>query len=230
MKDSKSRTVRLVQQHAQLIRRSFDSHFEGRYSRPGNCRHLIITQLLDVLEQECFSLTGFDSRQRVRDLFPPCHSIKRIRRGRGDQGRLIANERARSPPGSCSRGPTPVDQNAEQPMPEAFTIRTAAERSIGAHESVLDGFLRLGMIAEHPRGIPSCPIAVPIDEDAESLGVTGHDTGDDLRVACHYLGRPRSGVRGHPAEGSARKRSPLAREGATPSSPMRPQGSRIKIF
>src|SRR4051794_40495610 len=69
-------------------------------------------------------------------------------------------------------GPTAVDQNPEQPSPEAIRLSTTFDRTVGPEEGILERLLGVALVAEQMKGIA-----------AEAKPVTDHERRVGLPVA-----------------------------------------------
>ena len=86
----------------------------------------------------------------------------------------------RAPPAGRA---APVGENREQPTAEACRLAASVERSIRAHERILQRILGILAIAEHVQR-----------ESRVSIPVPGHEQGIRFRIAFEHGGHER-GVR-----------------------------------
>jgi len=68
----------LPQHHAQAFARALYPHLQSRNPGPCESGHLFITQIFDMLQQECFPLVRLEPPQGSVDLFPPFPPFRRM--------------------------------------------------------------------------------------------------------------------------------------------------------
>src|SRR5689334_7765036 len=200
----------VTQQLTQPIAGTHDAHLERRHAGARQSRHLVVAQLLHVLEQKCFALLGAQPAQRPVDLFAPRVPLCRMLFGGIVQRQIVADERARAATAARSDGPTAIYENTKQPRAESLRILTPGERSIRARERVLQGFLRVLAIAQHVERVPRVPIAISLHQLGVQLGITPEHACDDLRVRT-----------------TIHKGETLAWSGGSPTTTTQPAGLRL---
>src|SRR5215831_7427307 len=184
---SSSDTVHLTQQLAQAFAGAHYPHLERRNPDACELRHLVVAQLLYILQQEGFALVGPQLLQSAIDFFAPRGSLGRMILRRTEQRRLVRHERPRPSPPSRPDGPAPVDQDAEQPGPESFGILALRQRSVRPRERVLQRLFRVLAVAEHVKRVAGIPVAIPLDQCPERLHIAAQHVGYDdcVRASFH---------------------------------------------
>lgn len=171
-----------MQQHAQPLTRSFDPHLQGGNSDTGDRRHLIVPQVLDVLQQECLPLIRIQALQGTFQFFSPCRAFGRVLLGGAKEGDVVVDERSlpATPPRSGS--PAAISQDAKEPWSETLRVITLGQRSIGSDEGVLQGLFRILPTTEHSYGIS--PVLSPISRHDHGVGpgVSSQDTSHDRGI------------------------------------------------
>src|SRR5512146_3114467 len=94
---SSSRTVHLTQQVAEPVACAHHAHLERRHADAGHPRHLLVSQLFDVLEQERLSLFRAQLLEGSLDLLAPGRAVLRVLLGSAEHRRLVNDEGARAP-------------------------------------------------------------------------------------------------------------------------------------
>src|SRR5690348_1073894 len=117
----------VTQKLTQAIAGSHHSHLQGGYAHPGQLRHLLVSQLFDVLQQERFTLLGPQTTQRPLDLFAPGTTLGRMLLSRLVQGQIVADERPRPTSATCTNSAAAIYQNAKQPCAEPLGIFAPSE-------------------------------------------------------------------------------------------------------
>src|SRR5947208_9485175 len=168
-----SNTLGLFQHRLELLARPLDAHLQRGDTRAGEPRHVLVLELLDMLEEERLTRVGRETRQRPSDRVVPLGPPVRSRQRRGLECRRIVDEPAGPARGGRAGRAAPVHQNAVQPRTEALGIVAACERAIGADEGVLQHLFRVFPISEQVQRVPAQAIAIPRDEIGVSTGVAG---------------------------------------------------------
>src|SRR2546430_13620668 len=98
-----SNTFRLPENDLQLLAGAFDPHLQRRYPRAGQLRHLLVLQILDVLEEERFPVFRGEPAERPADGIVPLGALGRTgERGTADRP-AVAHEQPRDARGySCA--------------------------------------------------------------------------------------------------------------------------------
>src|SRR5687768_14771128 len=122
-----SATVNLPQQNAQPITGAHDSHFQRRDPDTRDLRHLVVPQLLHVLQQERLALVSAQLAKGALDFLAPHRLFSRMLLRRIEQRGLVVNERLTPSHAPCPTRPTPIDEYAEQPGAEALGILAARQ-------------------------------------------------------------------------------------------------------
>src|SRR2546426_2864999 len=161
-----SNTLGLFQHRLELLARSFHPHLQRGNARAGESCHVLVLELLAVLEGERLTRLGRQTRprppHRVVPFGPPVRPCQR----RGLERGGVVHETACAARRARAGRAAPVHQNAVQPRTEALGIVAACERAIGADEGVLQYLLRVLPISEHVQRVPAQAIAISRDEIA----------------------------------------------------------------
>src|SRR5581483_7312769 len=99
---SSSRTVHLAQQLAEPLAGAHHAHLERRYTNSRELRHLLVSQILDVLQQKRFPLLQTQPLQRSIDLFAPGGLLGGMLLRRIEKRHLVRDERTRSTAAPCA--------------------------------------------------------------------------------------------------------------------------------
>src|SRR3954467_4299407 len=91
-------TMHFLQQFTEPVAGAQHAHLERRYSDAGQLRHLLVTQVLDILHQKRFALVRPELLHGAIDLFTPRVTIRRVLLRRAQQCRFVGDER---PPAAC---------------------------------------------------------------------------------------------------------------------------------
>src|SRR5437870_7406722 len=126
-----SNTLGLFQHHLELLARPLDAHLQRGDTRAGEPRHVLVLELLDMLEEERLSRVGRETRQRPSDRVVPFGPPVRSRQRRGLECRRIVHEPAGPARGARARRAAPVHQNAVQPRAETLGVVAARQPAIG---------------------------------------------------------------------------------------------------
>src|SRR3954469_18873708 len=121
--------VDVTQQLPQPFAGTHDPHLERRHTGARQPRHLVVAELLDVLEQKCFPLLGAQSAQRSFDLFAPGAPLRRVLFGGIVKRDVVAHECPRAPAAARTDGATAIYEDTKQPRAESLRILAPGERS-----------------------------------------------------------------------------------------------------
>src|SRR5213592_136081 len=91
-----SNTFRLSENDLQLLAGTFHPHLQRRYPRAGQLRHLLVLQILDVLEEKRLPVFGREPRERPPDGVVPFGALGRTREGNTAERRVVAHEQPRA--------------------------------------------------------------------------------------------------------------------------------------
>src|SRR5256884_8203715 len=196
-----SNPFRLPENDLQLLAGAFDPHLQRRYPRAGQLRHLLVLQILDVLEEERFPVFRGEPAERPADGIVPLGALGRTGEWRTAERRVVAHEQPRATRCPSARRAAPVHKDAVQPGAESLWIVAARERAMRPDERVLQRFLRVLPVPEHVYGVAAEAVPGPCDEHGGRTGVAGQDAAHQLSVTRPHLGDTH---RGRPAVTSAR--------------------------
>src|SRR2546426_9980646 len=184
---SRSNMLRLSEILLQLLAGALHSHLERRYS--GTCQFgdLVVLEILDVLEKKRLAVLGCQARQSPVDCVGPVQTVGVIGVRGSVQGLSVMHEHPAATRGTRSRRTATVHQDAVQPCAEACRIVAARQGSVGTHETVLQRFLRVFMIADHVDGVTSQPITIARNQRAVRADVAGPDPAHQLCVAWFHF-------------------------------------------
>src|SRR5256714_248678 len=180
---SGSNTFRLSENRLELLACALHAHLEGRHPRTGQPRHLLVFQILYVLEEERFPVFRGQPRQCPAHRVLPLGLLGRAGMGDAVERGFVAHEDAPALRRPGARRAAPIHENAVQPRPESRRVVAALERAIRPDEGVLQGLLGVFTIAEHVHGVAGQAVTVPGDECAIGAGVAGPYTTHHLGVA-----------------------------------------------
>src|SRR6185503_3332780 len=170
------------EQLAQTLARTHHPHLQRGDPDTRHPRHLVVAEILHVLEQKRLTLLRPQPCQRMLDLFPPGVALGRMIFRCLEQRRLVGDERPNAAAASCSGRATAIEQNAKQPSAEPFRIVTPRQRSVRPREGILQRFLRILSIAQHVERVPRVPIAITCYQLGVCLDVAAKHAGNDLAV------------------------------------------------
>src|SRR5256886_6591216 len=190
-----SNTFRLTENDLQLLAGAFHPHLQRRYPHAGQLRHLLVLQVLDVLEEERFPVFRGEPAERPADGIVPLGAVGRTRERRTAERRVVAHEQPRAARCRSARCAAPVHEDAVQPGAESLWIVAARERAMRPDERVLQRFLRVLPVPEHVYGVAAEAVTVPCDEHGVRTGVAGQDAAHHLSVARPHLGYTHRGSR-----------------------------------
>jgi hypothetical protein len=171
-----------MEQHTQPLTRSFDPHFQGGHTDTGEHRHVFVTQILHMLQQESFPLVLIEPLQGAFQFFPPCRALGRMILGGTHEGDVVIDERSlpSAPPRSGS--PTAISQDAKEPWSEPLRIIAFGQRSIGSDEGILQRFFRVFPTTKHSYGITAVVGPVSRHNHGVGPGVTSQDASHDCGI------------------------------------------------
>src|SRR5438132_10277336 len=182
-----SNTFRLPENDLQLLASTFHPHLQRRNPRAGQLRHLLVFQVLDVLEEERLPVFRGEAAQRPADGVVPLGALGRTGERHTVQRRVVAHEQPRASRGPPARRAASVHEDAVEPRAESLGIVAARERAMRPDERVLQRFLRVLLVSEHVHGVAAEAITVPCDERAVRAGVARQDAAHQLSVARPHV-------------------------------------------
>jgi hypothetical protein len=172
-----------MEQHSQPLARSFDSHFQGGDTDTGDQRHVFVSKVFNVFQQEGFPLIRVQPLQGAFQLFAPGSSFGGMVLGGSVKGDVIADKGPLTSTASGSGSPAAIGQDAEEPGREALGIITLGQRSIGTDEGILQRFLRILTATEHPYRITTVLSPVSRYDHGVSLGLSTQYARHDRGIA-----------------------------------------------
>src|SRR5262245_4216221 len=103
-----------------------------------------------------------------------------------------------------------VDQNAEDPVTEAARI-TADDRTVAAHERVLQCILGVRLVAQHARCVTAQLLAIPAHELLVRLGLAGEYAADQqlITLVPHKANTSLEPMKSQPSSGSTTGSLPM---------------------
>ena len=164
-----------MEQHSQPLTRSFDPHFQGGHTDTGEHRHVFVTQILHMLQQESFTLVLIESLQSAFQFFPPCRALGRVILGGTHEGDLVVDEGSLPSAPPCSGSTAAIGQDAKEPGRETLRIITLGQRSIGTDEGILQRFFRVFTTTEHSYGVTTVLGTVSLHNHGVGPGFTSQD-------------------------------------------------------
>src|SRR5688572_29720774 len=190
-------TLHLIEQLTKPLASSFYPHFQRGDTDSGDRRHVIVPQLLDVLEEERLSLIRVEALQGSIQLFSPCRALGRVLFGGAEEGDFVVDERSlpATPPRSGS--PAAISQDAEEPGREALRFITLGQRSISSDEGILQRLFRIFSTTEHSYCITTVLSPVPRHDHGVCPAVSSKDTSHDCGITV-VLNRKTPGL-SHPS-------------------------------
>src|SRR5207253_739861 len=156
-----SNTFRLTENDLQLLAVAFHPHLQRRNPRARQLRHLLVLQVLDVLEEERFPVFRGEPAERPADGVVPLGALGRTGQRHTAERRVVAHEQPRASRGAPARRAAPVHEDAVPSLVPASGGRVT--RSTGGRVS------------------PDRAVTVP---------VTQRSADDSLRVAPAGRGPP----------------------------------------
>src|SRR5213596_2255820 len=165
-----SNTFRLSENDLQLLAGTFHPHLQRRYPRAGQLRHLLVLQILDVLEEERFAVFRGEPAKRPADGIVPLGAVGRTGERHTAERGVVAHEQPRAARRPSARRAAPVHEDPVQPGAESLWIIAARERAMRADERVLQRFLRVLPVSEHVYGVAAEAVTVPCDEHGVRAG------------------------------------------------------------
>src|SRR5438132_9324045 len=122
-----SNTLGLFQHHLELLARPLDAHFQRGDTRAGEPRHVLVLELLDMLEEECLSRVGRETRQRPSNRVVPLGPPVRSRQRRGlERGGIV--DAAASPPSGARAGRRSEEHTSELQSHSEIVCRLLLEK------------------------------------------------------------------------------------------------------
>src|SRR5207244_10277995 len=118
-------TFILFQHALALLPRPLHAHPSSGDARAGESCHVVVLELLDMLEEKRLTRFRRETRQRPADRVVPLGLPVRSRQRRGLERGGIVYEPASPPSGARASRAAPVHQNAIQPRTEAPGIVAA---------------------------------------------------------------------------------------------------------
>src|SRR6185312_15691772 len=154
----------------QLRARATHPHLERRNAGAGERRHLVVAQLLHVLEQKRFPLVQLDLVERELNFLEHRRGLGGLLDRRLVQLVVVADE-ALCPLGATTGNRAAlVAHDLEKPPRKVIPVPTSRESPERAHERRLQCFIRIVAIAEESYGEPITAVAMTIDEDCVRVG------------------------------------------------------------
>ena len=171
-----------MEQHPQPLTRSFDPHFQGGHTDTGEHRHVVVTEILHMLQQKSFPLVLVELLQGAFQFFPPCRTLGRVILGSTHEGDVVVDERSlpSAPPSSGSSAA--ISQDAKEPWSEPLRIITSGQRSIGSDEGILQRLFRVFPTTKHSYGITAVVDPVSRHNHGVGPGVTSQDASHDCGI------------------------------------------------
>ena len=170
------------QQLAQTLAGALHAHLERGDAYTGERGHLLVTELLDVVQQERFTLFRHQLAQRLLDLFSGATLDRRLARKRVLQRHLVAHEPALAPVAPDDEGAALVDDDAIQPAGEPTGVPAARDGPLSPQERRLECVVGVRVAAEHPHREAGVRVAMAVQQYAERLRVSTDDGGDQCGV------------------------------------------------
>src|SRR3712207_4641810 len=117
--------------------RALHAHLQGRHADARDLGHLLVAELLDVLEQKRLPLLRVEQPDRPLDLLALVHGDRGVADTRPGHRVLVDRDAPLPPRAVQGRRSAAVDQDREQPRAERGPPLVATERRVRAHERLL---------------------------------------------------------------------------------------------
>src|SRR2546425_4801420 len=125
-----SNTLRLPENDLQLLAGAFHPHLQRRNPRAGQLRHLLVLQILHVLEEERFPVFRGEPAERPADGIVPLGALGRTGERGTAERRVVAHEQPRAARCPSARRAAPVHEDAVQPGAESLWLVAARARAM----------------------------------------------------------------------------------------------------
>src|SRR3990172_90251 len=178
-----SSTLDLREEGTQRLAGPLDPHLQRRYALTRHLRHLLVTQVLHVLQEERFPLIGRQAVQRPPNRLPPGLVLGGMLHVGLRQRRLVGHHHPLAPGSLAANGAAAVDQDLEHPGAEPLRRGAPFQGPVRPDERFLHGVLGVGLVAQAVQGIAAQAVAVAGDQTSVALDVPAEHPPDQGGVA-----------------------------------------------